>query len=138
MADTAQATAEAGEGQNDTAEAENKTEVQSAEFSEAAGTADAGAGGSIDILLDMNIPVTVTIGKTQMPIRSLLRLGPGSVVRLDKPIDEPAELYLKDSKFATGAIVVLDGQFAVRIEQILSSAVRKDSQGEPKAEQKQN
>ncbi len=131
MADTAQATAEAPEGQNDTAQAEKKAEVQSAEFSEAAETAAAGAGGSIDILLDMSIPVTVTIGKTQMPIRSLLRLGPGSVVQLDKPIDEPAELYLKDSKFATGAIVVLDGKFAVRIEQILGSA-------EPKAEQNQN
>lgn len=131
MADTAQATAEATEGQNDKAQAEQKTEVQSAEFSEAAETASAGAGGSIDILLDMNIPVTVTIGKTQMPIRRLLRLGPGSVVRLDKPIDEPAELYLKDSKFATGAIVVVDGTFAVRIEQILGST-------EPKAEQNEN
>jgi len=135
MADTAQATAEAtaevSEQQNAPAEGEQKTEVQSAEFPEAAEPADAAASGSIDILLDMSIPVTVTIGKTQMPIRSLLRLGPGSVVRLDKAIDEPAELYLKDSKFATGTIVVVDGTFAVRIEQILGSA-------EPKAEQNQN
>ncbi|MHC4627512.1 MAG: FliM/FliN family flagellar motor switch protein [Planctomycetota bacterium] len=97
----------------------DKKQAQSVEFSEAVESESTGAGGSIDILLDMNVPITVTVGRTEMPVQRLLQLGPGSVVALDKPIDEPAELYLKDTKFATGTIVVVDGRFAIRIDQIL-------------------
>lgn len=124
MAKTAQATAETQAQQDDAPQARSKTQAQSAEFSQAP-ESGATAGGSIDILLDMSIPVTVTIGRTQMPIRRLLQLGPGSVVQLNKPIDAPADLYLKDTKFATGSIVVVDGQFAVRIKEILGLAEAK-------------
>jgi flagellar motor switch protein FliN/FliY len=98
---------------------DSKTKAQTADFPEAVETATSGGGGSIDILLDMTIPVTVTIGTTQIPIRRLLHLGPGSVVKLDKPVDAPMDLYLKEAKFATGNVVVVDGRFAVKIKQIL-------------------
>lgn len=103
----------------ETTEADSKTEAQSVELSEATATADAGAGGSIDLLLDVNIPVTVAIGQTEIPVRRLLQLGPGSVLELDKSIDEPADLYLRDTRFATGSVVVVDGRFAVKIKRIL-------------------
>jgi flagellar motor switch protein FliN/FliY len=98
--------------------AEDKTQAQAADFPEASPSAAPTASGNIDILLDMTIPVTVTIGKTRMPIRRLLQLGPGSVVQLDKSIDEPADLYLKDTKFATGSVVVVEGRFAIKIREI--------------------
>jgi len=98
---------------------DSKTKAQAADFAEAVDSGAAGAGGSLDILLDMTIPVTVTIGSTQIPIRRLLQLGPGSVVKLDKSVDAPLDLYLKDTKFATGNVVVVDGRFAVKIKQIL-------------------
>ena len=69
--------------------------------------------------MDMSILITVAIGQTQIPVRRLLQLRPGSVLKLDKPIDTPADLYLKNTKFATGSVVVVDGQFAVRIKEIL-------------------
>ncbi len=97
---------------------ESKTEAQAVEFSEATVTGDTGAG-SIDLLLDVNIAVTVAIGQTEIPVRRLLQLGPGSVLELDKSIDEPADLYLRDMRFATGSIVVVDGRFAVKIKRIL-------------------
>jgi flagellar motor switch/type III secretory pathway protein FliN len=40
-------------------------------------------------------------------------------LRLDKPIDAPVDLYLRDTKFATGNVVVVEDRFAVRIKQIL-------------------
>ncbi len=129
MPDTAQAVAEPV-AQNQGGSADSKTKAQAADFPEAAATAATGAGGSIDILLDMSIPVTVTIGTTQIPIRRLLHLGPGSVVKLDKPIDSPMDLYLKDTKFATGSVVIVDGRFAVKIKQILGL-------GDSKPDQKQ-
>ena len=67
----------------------------------------------------MSILVTVSIGQTEIPVRQLLQLGPGSVLRLDKPIDAPVDLYLRDTKFATGNVVVVEDRFAVRIKQIL-------------------
>jgi len=132
MAETAQVaeqTAPNQTQQSQPAQTEPKTQAQTAEFPQAV---DAGAtgSGSIDILLDMNIPVTVTIGKTQIPIRRLLQLAPGSVIKLNKPIDAPMELYLKDTKFATGNVVIVDGRFAVKIKQILGL-------GEPKPNQPQ-
>ena len=96
-----------------------KTQVQSVEFTDAAETMGTGGDGSIELLLDVNISVMVAIGQTEIPVRKLLQLGPGSVLKLDKPVDAPADLYLKDTKFATGNIVVVDDQFAVRIKQIL-------------------
>lgn len=117
MADTT--VEEKQDQKNDNDQADAKTQAQSVEFSEAPADAGTGAGGSIDILLDMDVPITVAIGKKEMTIRKLLQLGPGSVLKLDKPIDVPADLYLRDTKFATGDIVVVDGQFAVRMKHII-------------------
>jgi flagellar motor switch protein FliN len=122
MPDTAQAVVEPA-AQAQPAPADTKTKAQVADFPEAVEVNTAGSGGgSIDILLDMTIPVTVTISTTQIPIRRLLQLGPGSVIKLDKSIEAPMDLYLKDTKFATGNVVVVDGKFAIKIKQILGLA----------------
>lgn len=120
MAETAQAVKE---NENAEEQKDTKTQAQSVEFAEAVGTESVGTAGSLDILLDMNVPVTVAIGKTEMTVRKLLQLGPGSVLQLDKPVDVPADLYLRDTKFATGNIVVVDSRFAVRIKQIIGTTV---------------
>ncbi|MHC4363687.1 MAG: FliM/FliN family flagellar motor switch protein, partial [Planctomycetota bacterium] len=119
-------------GKDGGSQADSKNQAKTAEFSEAAETEGGGAAGSIDILLDVNISVTVAIGETEIPVRRLLQVGPGSVLKLDKPVDAPADLYVKGTKFATpadlyvkgtkfatGNIVVVDDQFAVRIKEIL-------------------
>ncbi|HUT30646.1 MAG TPA: FliM/FliN family flagellar motor switch protein [Sedimentisphaerales bacterium] len=125
MAETAedvQEKTEVNQEQDNTTEGDSKTQVQSVEFSEAVESETKNASGSIDILLDVNILVTVAIGQTEIPVRQLLQLGPGSVLKLDKPVDAPADLYLKGTRFATGNIVVVDNQFAVRIKEILGPA----------------
>jgi flagellar motor switch protein FliN/FliY len=119
MAKSDKAVKEKQEQQNNVAQADSKKQVQSVEFAEAAENETAGSGGSIDILLDMDVPVTVAIGQTEISVRRLLQLVPGSVLKLGKPIDEPVELYLRDTKFAAGSVVVVDGRFAVKIKQIL-------------------
>jgi flagellar motor switch protein FliN/FliY len=120
MAETAEAIEENQSQENpDASGDEAKTQAQPVEFSEAAPGEDLGAGGGIGILLNMSILVTVSIGQTEIPVRQLLQLGPGSVLRLDKPIDAPVDLYLRDTKFATGNVVVVEDRFAVRIKQIL-------------------
>ncbi|UCC99971.1 MAG: FliM/FliN family flagellar motor switch protein [Phycisphaerales bacterium] len=125
MAKAAQATKEKSDQQHD-----SKTQAQSVEFSEAVEAEVAGAGGSIDILLDMTVPVTVTIGQTDIPVQRLLRLGPGSVLKLDKPIDQPVDLYLRSTRFATGSVVVVNGRFAVKVKQILGLGDSTDAPNE--------
>jgi flagellar motor switch protein FliN/FliY len=112
MPETAQAVEEKQEQQD------SKTQAQSAEFPQAPQSVAAGTGSSIDILLDMAVPVTVAVGKTELTVQELLQLGPGSVLKLDKPIDAPVDIYLKDTKFAAGQVVVVDERFAVRIKHI--------------------
>jgi flagellar motor switch/type III secretory pathway protein FliN len=104
MAETMVATDEKTEGQQtmttDTEQGLSGTGVQSVEFPEVEAGGAAGAGTSIDILLDMEVPVTVVIGRAEIPIQQLLQLGPGAVLKLANTVDTPAELYLKDTKFA--------------------------------------
>jgi flagellar motor switch protein FliN/FliY len=97
-----------------------KTSVSSVEFPQAPAGRDTGPKGSLDVLLDVNVPMTVVIGGAEVPVRRLLQLGPGSVITLDKSVDDPVELYLKGSKFATADIAVVEDKFAVRIKEILS------------------
>ncbi len=114
MAKAAQAAKEKATDKQD----DSKKQAQSVELSETTETEVTGPGGSVDILLDMSVPITVTIGQTETTVRRLLQLGPGSVLKLSKPIDEPIDLYLSDTKFAMGSVVVVDGRFAVKITQI--------------------
>lgn len=130
MAETVQAVEDKQDQQEDAPQTDNRKQAQSVELSEATGPEAAGPGGSIDILLDMNVPITVTIGRTEMSVQRLLQLGPGSVMKLDKSIDEPADLYLKDTRFATGNIVVVDGRFAVKIEKIFGLGDSADNAGQ--------
>lgn len=125
MPDTANAPAESPVQQDQTQTtppADGKgaaTQVRSVEFPEAPESTAAAAAGQLDILLDMDIPITVLLGSTQIPVRRLLQLGPGSVLPLEKSIEAPADLFLKDSKFAEGDVVVVDNRFAVRIRRII-------------------
>jgi len=125
MPDTAEAPTQDEQQQapNDAATADGAKQAHAVEFPEAPeGTATASAG-QLDLLLDMDVPVTVVLGETQIPVRRLLQLGPGAVLKLEKSIETPADLFLKDSKFAEAEVVVVDNQFAVRIKQITGADV---------------
>ena len=116
--------------QNATApQADGKTQVHAVEFPEAPQSVAGAGGGQLDILLDMDIPITVVLGTTQIPVRRLLQLGPGSVLQLERPVETPVDLFLKDSKFAEADVVVVENRFAVRIRQIVGAAVPAAAQG---------
>jgi len=97
-------------------------EVNEAELPGADGGLE-GAGGGIDILLETTaLPVSAQLGEVRMRVRELLQLATGSVVTLDKQVGEPVDLFLRDTKFATGQLVVVGDRLGVRIEQIVSRA----------------
>ena len=129
MAETETAEKNASDAQED-----SKTQAQSVEFPEATESETAAAGGNIDILLGMQVPVTVAIGQKEIPVRRLLQLGPGSVLELDKTIGSPVDLYLRDTKFANGEVVVVQDRFAVKIKQVIGLNGQNDLQQETEEE----
>ncbi len=104
----------------DAAEQEEATQVQSAGFSELREEGGA-AGLSLDLVLDISMPVTVELGRTNMTVRELLQMGPGSVVELDKSAGEPINLLVRDVCFARGEVVVVENNFGLRITEVVEA-----------------
>ena len=75
---------------------------------------------TLDLLMDISLPVTIELGRTEMLIRDVLELGPGSVIELQKLSGEPVDLYINDKQFAFGEVVVIDENFGIRITELLS------------------
>lgn len=76
--------------------------------------------GNLNIELIRNIPVKVRaiLGRSRLPIETILRLGPGSIVELDTLDGEPIEILANDVLIAKGEVVVVGEQFGVRITEI--------------------
>lgn len=80
--------------------------------------------GNIDMLLDVEIPISVKIGSTRMFLKDIIALGPGNIVELEEYADEPVELIINDKLIARGEVVIVDGYFGLRIKEIVSRAER--------------
>lgn len=86
-----------------------------------------GSPSNLDLLLGVTLQVTVELGRTKMNIEEILRLGPGSVVELEKLAGEPVDVLINDKMIARGEVVVLDDRFGVRITDVLPPAQRINS-----------
>ena len=84
----------------------------------------AAANGEVPMaaLLDLTLPISVELGRTSLTVQEVLRLGRGSVVRLDRAAGEPIDIYVGERRFAEAEIVVLGDQFGVRITRIVAAA----------------
>lgn len=74
----------------------------------------------LNALLDIPITMSVEVGKTKQPIRSLLSFSQGSVIELDKLSSEPLELKVNGKVVATGEVVVVNNRFGFRILDIIA------------------
>ncbi len=93
--------------------------VQSAEFGEVDGAAG-GAGNPIgmDALMEVPVRVTVRIGRANMELGDLVKLGPGSLVPLDREAHEPADVLVNGKVIARGEVVTIDNTYGVRITSV--------------------
>jgi len=81
-------------------------------------TAPPPSAGAFDLLADVEIEVTVEFGRRRLPLGEVARLEVGSVIELDALAGEPLAIFANGRRIATGEAVVVDGQFAVRIESL--------------------
>jgi flagellar motor switch protein FliN/FliY len=81
-------------------------------------------GKNLDLLLDLELDVSIRFGKRLMALKDVLELSAGSVVELDRRTQDPIELILGGRVIARGEAVVIDGNYGIRIFEVLSPAQR--------------
>ena len=70
---------------------------------------------SINMLLDVNLPISVQLGQTTMTIRELINLKKGKLVQLKRMAGEPVDVFIDGKLLAKGEITVVDDKLSVRI-----------------------
>jgi flagellar motor switch protein FliN/FliY len=74
---------------------------------------------NLDLVMDVELNVTLRFGKRHLSLREVLELTSGSVVELDRQVDEPVELLLNGKVIAKGEAVVIDGNYGLRVSEVL-------------------
>ncbi len=88
------------------------------------------APDNLDIILDIDLDVKIRIGEKQILIKDLLDLREGSIIELEKSIDEPMDILINNKVVAQGIVVVVGGRFGVKITNIDTKEERIKSLGE--------
>jgi flagellar motor switch protein FliN/FliY len=91
---------------------------------QAAAPAFAERSRTLDLLLDVDLPVSISFGKTQLPLKDVIKLTTGSIVELNRGVNEPVEVLVNQTLVARGEVVVVDGNYGVRILEITSRVDR--------------
>ena len=87
------------------------------------------AGSNLDLLLDVELPLSVRFGQAELTLQHLTRLGPGSVIDLHRSADEPVEVLVSGKVIARGEVIVVEGNYGVRVTEVVSTADRIRSLG---------
>ncbi len=77
--------------------------------------------GTMDLLMDMELPVMVRFGSTRMLLRDLLKLTAGSIIEFNRSLENPIEVLVNGRIVARGSAIVVEGNYGVRISEIAPS-----------------
>ena len=101
-----------------------KSSASKAEFQQLSQPSGSSEPSNIDLLMDVNLPVSIELGRTKMSISDILALVPGSVVELARLAGEPVDVMVNHKLVAKGEVVVVDENFGVRITQLITPEER--------------
>jgi flagellar motor switch protein FliN/FliY len=82
------------------------------------------ASANLDVVLDIDLPLVVRFGRTLMTLKTLAALGPGSILDMGRSPDEPVEILVGEQVIARGEVVIVSGNYGVRITDLVSPADR--------------
>jgi flagellar motor switch protein FliN/FliY len=74
----------------------------------------------ISFLNEIEVTVTVELGRTSMPVKDILKLHRGSVVELEKLVGQPVDLLINGTPMAKGEVIVINERFGFRITKFLT------------------
>ena len=80
--------------------------------------------GSMELLLDVELPVSVSFGRAHLPLKDVIKLTCGSIVELNRSVSEPVDVIVNNCVIARGEVVVVEGNFGIRIKQVISRQER--------------
>ena len=83
-----------------------------------------GVSPNYELLLDVQMVLTVELGRTTKYVKDVLKFGEGSIIELDKLAGEPVDLLVNGKLIAKGEVVVIDENFGVRVTDIVAPAER--------------
>lgn len=98
--------------------------VQGVSFPQLAPSDEMSDRSSIDRLMDVDLNLSVELGRKEMQIKEILNLGPGKIIELDKLAGEPVDLLVNGKLLAKGEVVVVDENFGVRITELVDPVDR--------------
>lgn len=78
----------------------------------------------LEVILDVPVTLTLEVGRTRLPIRSLLQLAQGSVVELERAAGDPLDVFVNGTLIAHGEVVVVNDKFGIRLTDVISPAER--------------
>ena len=81
-------------------------------------------GNNLDVVLDIELPLTVRFGSTEMSIKALSALGPGSIVDMGRSPDDPVHVLVGDRVIARAEVVIVGGNYGVRITDLINPTDR--------------
>jgi flagellar motor switch protein FliN/FliY len=79
---------------------------------------------NLSLVLDIELEATIRFGDREMPPRDIFGLMPGAIVELDQMVNEPAQLLVAGRLVARGEVVVVDGNFGLRVTEVASVSDR--------------
>ena len=74
----------------------------------------------LELIREVSLELSVTFGDTTMPLADVLKLSSGTIIELNRSVTDPVEVLVNDSVIARGDVVVVDGNYGVRITEIVS------------------
>ncbi len=77
---------------------------------------------ALDIVLDVQVKVTVQLGSVMLPMREVIELAQGSIVQLTQHASDPVGLFVNDKLVAYGEVVVVEDSFGIKITELVGSA----------------
>ncbi len=87
----------------------------------------ASLSSGINLLMDVELEVSLRFGCKELPLGEILDLGPGDVVQLDRNVTDPVDLIVGDKIVACGEVVLVNGNFGLRVTEVASPRQRLES-----------
>ncbi|MGD0365914.1 MAG: FliM/FliN family flagellar motor switch protein [Acidobacteriaceae bacterium] len=94
---------------------------------DAAGSTGGRPVGNFDLLLEVELDASVRFGSRELELKDLLELGPGDVVELDRNVADPVDLIVGDRIVARGEVVLVNGNFGLRVTEVAEPVRRLES-----------
>ena len=125
--DAAPATEEPEDAAPATEEPEDAAPADAAEAGAPAPPPPARSSNQTEAVYDIPVKVSTVLGEAAVRVSSLMKLGRGAVIELDRKIGEPIDLFVNDRLVARGNLTVTDGRLGVTMTEIIRSNIKPDA-----------